>query len=1328
MRVRLIIFVLSACAAIAPQAHSQSWQETYEAAKAAFTRNEVAEAYPLAKNALTQYQQEDGSTTTSYANILHLLAEICYSLSNYDEGLGYAEKELVVLTGRDETLANALINAAAFYQAVSRHADAIQSLEKAKEILLEFYKPEEDPIVSCQLSLAINYYLANESHKAFDLFSNYLSGDPGEDQLQAHFYYSRLLSEMGQPEAAMRSFQKTQKKFEDLGMSETPAYASLLTAIGQVHHQQGACREAETLYALAEDIFEKNGQVESDEYAGLVNQRVVNFFALGDEAQADHLLKQIAAQPNGRFAYAQVLANCASWHAVNRALPIAKQQAAEAVSILRAEQAHVDKRPLYEALKVLAYVEGLELQPDAKNHSSEALALGISLFPENSLPRLVAQNNHTRNLLNIAPGAEAAASARVAAGLLRAHFPQPIGETVATLTLLGRAYQQQGNFVVADSAYASALQLYELKTLPIDQHYTYLLNNFALAQQEQGNWNRARDILVLVSAQLQQRKTRQYQEYAIAMENLALLEMRLGRTTAAKQYLDSALSVFDSDERKQSLTFGSFQLTLGKYYQSIADFAKAEVRLRGGEGILLQVAGRDSEGFAQAQNALALLYQTLGNYAEAEPRLKEAISIYEKKNNSREVSTAKQNLATLYQVQQKYPEAEALLTEALQLDERNLGKQHPQYSITLQNLATLYQKKRDFAKASTLLEEVRQTTQNTLGSNHPLYATITTNLAVLFQDQGQYTQAEKYWNESVTARKTLLGEDHPDYARSLFGLANFYFATGKFDVAYQQFEPVIQNYQNQIARYFAAMSEKEKSALYTRIKPVFDTYQDFCIQYLKNNGPAAHLTEQLYNLQLTNKAILLNASNKLRTAVANSADDETKTLFKDWIATKEQLVKLYAMTKQERQESGVDVAQTEAKANDLEKALTAKSALFSSLTSNTTVNWRQIQSNLKSDEAAIEIMRIRKKFVADSIYYVGLVVTPAFAEPRTFIWSKGVKMEQKLYRFFRNSIKHHQRDTISYDTYWAPVAKAVPNIKKLWISSDGVFNKINPNTIYNPYTRQWILDEYNIFLINNTRELAEVQPATTGAATKTASLFGYADFNLAASNQVVQGGKRASGTRYGFDSEDIPMLPATEKEVANITSLLKSNNWQTDSYTLDHANEQNLKKIQSPTILHVATHGFFLSDVELADDPEEGNDQAHLKNPLFRSGILLAGAGVRVENSDEDGVLTAYEALNLNLDDTELVSLSACETGLGEVRDGEGVYGLQRSFLVAGAKAVLMSLWQVDDQATQELMDNFYQYWFAGKPKTDAFREAQIKLKEKYQHPYYWGAFVMIGD
>ena len=160
----------------------------------------------------------------------------------------------------------------------------------------------------------------------------------------------------------------------------------------------------------------------------------------------------------------------------------------------------------------------------------------------------------------------------------------------------------------------------------------------------------------------------------------------------------------------------------------------------------------------------------------------------------------------------------------------------------------------------------------------------------------------------------------------------------------------------------------------------------------------------------------------------------------------------------------------------------------------------------------------------------------------------------------------------------------------------------------------------------------------------------------------------------------------------------------------------------------MATHGFFLSDLDVKDGLDKDDASEIVENPLFRSGLLLAGvSATRDEGQLEDGILTAYEAMNLSLDQTELVALSACETGLGEVRNGEGVYGLQRAFNVAGAKAVLMSLWQVDDVATQELMTTFYSIWIQGGDKHAAFRQTQLALKAKYPQPFYWGAFVLSG-
>ena len=170
-----------------------------------------------------------------------------------------------------------------------------------------------------------------------------------------------------------------------------------------------------------------------------------------------------------------------------------------------------------------------------------------------------------------------------------------------------------------------------------------------------------------------------------------------------------------------------------------------------------------------------------------------------------------------------------------------------------------------------------------------------------------------------------------------------------------------------------------------------------------------------------------------------------------------------------------------------------------------------------------------------------------------------------------------------------------------------------------------------------------------------------------------------------------------------------------------------------PTVLHIATHGFFVDEQSKSGTFNLGtNTEYASQNPLLRSGIILSGASNFIQHNykldDENGILTAYEAANLNLENTELAVLSACETGKGEVQNGEGVYGLQRAFQTAGAQAIIMSLWKVDDTATQELMSAFYQSWMQGKTKAEAFRKAQLDLKSKYPHPYYWGAFVMMGN
>ena len=262
----------------------------------------------------------------------------------------------------------------------------------------------------------------------------------------------------------------------------------------------------------------------------------------------------------------------------------------------------------------------------------------------------------------------------------------------------------------------------------------------------------------------------------------------------------------------------------------------------------------------------------------------------------------------------------------------------------------------------------------------------------------------------------------------------------------------------------------------------------------------------------------------------------------------------------------------------------------------------------------------------------------------------------------------------------------------------------------------YVIDNSNIVLVSNTKDIWTSKTRTRQVQTeKRASMFGNPDFYLTASRGPVNS------------------LPGTEVEVNELRNLLRTEGWTTSSFTEESASEEQIKQLDNPKVFHIATHGFFTPAEEMNESERlVQSESSASKNPLLRTGLLLTGAGDLLEESkynynSRSGILTAYEAMNLNLDKTELVVLSACETGLGELAVGEGVYGLQRAFLVAGARVLIMSMFKVDDEATQKLMTKFYHKWQSTGKMRESFVDAKKELRTEYQDPIYWGAFIMIG-
>ena len=426
----------------------------------------------------------------------------------------------------------------------------------------------------------------------------------------------------------------------------------------------------------------------------------------------------------------------------------------------------------------------------------------------------------------------------------------------------------------------------------------------------------------------------------------------------------------------------------------------------------------------------------------------------------------------------------------------------------------------------------------------------------------------------------------------------------------------------------------------------------------------------------------------------------------------------------------------------MEKSLSERSQAFANEYVSTSATWRDVRDALGPNEAAVEF--IRAPFEEDdgsrAIYYAALVVTPTTEEtPALALLTDGERLEKVDVRRYRASIRNQLgEEDQAYRAFWEPVAPLLGDATRAYVSLDGVYNQISLPTLKNPKTGAYLVDELETAIVSNTKSIVERrQPATVE---RRAVLVGYPDYDFAGGGGGVQGA--TGGTERALDGEtrsslrgvNLAPLEGTKAETAAIEELMRANGWEARALLGAVATETAVKSVDRPRALHIATHGFFCEGRRAHDRGRRVRRWRRRRRRSVRcSARGCSSRAPRRLNSEatfptnDNGVLTAYEAMNMNLDGAELVALSACETGLGDVKNGEGVYGLQRAFQTAGAQSVLMSLWKVDDDATRLLMTEFYRRWLGGASKREALDAARTATRERYPEPLYWGAFTLVG-
>jgi len=770
----------------------------------------------------------------------------------------------------------------------------------------------------------------------------------------------------------------------------------------------------------------------------------------------------------------------------------------------------------------------------------------------------------------------------------------------------------------------------------------------------------------------------QSEEYASTLGSLAELNVLLGDIPKADQYIQQARKIFESVNSEEAF-YLPFLEKLTAIYGLMGNQTGLLQTTQKRKNLTIKLFGLSSIEYAQVLLVEAQLAMFDKKLEECITLAKEGISIYSKYEFDVLDDKQYQTIALLHQTIST--SNLMLYYSKFQSDKLELAHHHAEKSIELFE-SRPYQASNVMINDSYIL------------------------MGLIYEAELDQKKADQYFDFVLNKVKKEVGENNFQWIDLLFVIARKSEMREDYKKSFTYYQKAIAQQRHYVQHVFPYLSEKEKEQFNERNKQVLQTFYGFAAQY---HEQVPGLLEMWCNLLIEQKGIILQSFAPVRDAIFNSSDKTIQQAFNIWQIVKNE----YGQLLQSPQANKGRIDSLAEQLNDLEKKISTFAINSNSKFKAESISWRDIQKSLGVTECAIEIVFAVEERIEgyDSSYYA-VIIKKGIETPIVVKLKSAKEVEGRAIKFYQNAIRQQLDDEISYNTFWKPLEPHLKEIKHVWLSSDGAYHQINPSTLFNPVTKKYLQEEISIQLVPSTSWILNQKKK---APLSKVTIFAHPNYG------AVSPKSKANLTR-SLDLENINDLPGTEKELDEISVLLNKNKIDIVDFEGSEASEDEVKSVSMPQVLHIATHGFFLSAV---------TDQNQSQNPLLRSGLLMAGCQKKPHllNPDiNDGVLTAFEVSTLPLFKTSLVVLSACETGLGDVKNGEGVYGLQRAFLMAGAQQVMMSLWKVDDEATREFMVLFYQGWIELKDTSEAFQYAKKKLMEKYNHPYYWGAFVLSGN
>lgn len=535
------------------------------------------------------------------------------------------------------------------------------------------------------------------------------------------------------------------------------------------------------------------------------------------------------------------------------------------------------------------------------------------------------------------------------------------------------------------------------------------------------------------------------------------------------------------------------------------------------------------------------------------------------------------------------------------------------------------------------------------------------------------------------------------------------------------FRENIKSLQEKIYNDHILMTESEKQKSFSLLNSYYSTYYSYIIHL--SEGEKMSLATNVYNIVLSQKNQLLKSTVALKKTIFNSKDTILKANYKEWVKLKNRITEWkYSNELKEQQEYDILIS----KFNELERMLILQSRVYESYKNRITTTYFDVNDNLKQNEYAVEFIDFDYYDGINTYkkYYYALIINSTSIYP-SFVY---LFNEDELKQVLLNNIDNEKEgitnlygsvktpNTSLYNLVWKPIEKSFYTYSNkkptIYYSPSGLLNKVSFSALRNE--KGFLMEQYNLNQVSTTRNLLNKSTVVIDSL-KTIGLVG--------------------GIDYGVNNYEWDYLEGTAKEVKNISTFLKAKNLSISLLEGKKATKNNFSlTIVNKDIVHIATHGYFQEEIDILQYPiERGkinlarsslvNTLIPYKEPLLRSGLIFAPNLKR--NSKQSIKLNGLEISQLNFENTKLVVLSACETGLGDIKGMQGVYGLQRAFKLAGVEKMIISLWKVPDLETQEFMENFYTLLFKEKEISFAFKKTQLAMSQKYD-PYFWASFILL--